>query len=236
FRIWEYDITGLEKTLHTKTTFKPWGVFFKEVDELLQAEHEQAVKDEKEEATITGKKGGKKKGKKKPDPTIPKPKPTGVPNGPGYVKQLFTPTRFVQYYMDLEAVNSGKKKFKYEVEYTSDDEPFAFKKSQSLIVENVLSVARDLGRLVKKTKTSSEDLPFGLEENGEDEEEYEYQEVEVEEAEEHESLIEAQGKKKTKQIKVKKSEKKLKKKWEKFVEYAFVSSGYNDNLKWAHDE
>ncbi|KAH3687088.1 hypothetical protein WICPIJ_001917, partial [Wickerhamomyces pijperi] len=78
FRIWEYDITGLEKTLHTKTTFKPWGVFFKEVDELLQAELEQAVKEEKEEATITG-----KKGKKKPDPTIPKPKPTGVPNGPG---------------------------------------------------------------------------------------------------------------------------------------------------------
>lgn len=227
FRIWEYNLEGIDKSYKAHSAnkqHKPWDVFFKEVEELLKSENEEALE---EVSALKKNKNKKNKGKKKkkPDPTMPKPKPSKLPNGPAYSKQLFTPTRFVQYYLDLKAVNSGKKKFEYEVEYTSDDEPFALSKKSSLTVEEVLEVARDLGRPVRPI-FPSEVLAAD-----------QIMEVEDDDAElpqhEEDDIVEQQKsskpKKAMKKISQSKQEKLLKTKWEKFTQYAFVSSGYSDN-------
>jgi endopolyphosphatase len=143
FRIWEYNITGIEERLSLNP--KPWGQFFAE----LEAKMEQ--NDFDDEIEIMGKK--KKKGEKKePDISLPKPMPDDAELGPGYVPQTLSPLRFVQYYLDLKAVNGGEKPLEFEVEYTSDGEPYNM---MSLLVDDFLTLARKLGKPLKNLKPKS---------------------------------------------------------------------------------
>ena len=85
-----------------------------------------------------------------------------------YTPQLFTPTKFIQYYADLKNINknyyklieageteqeSAEKAFGFHVEYTSEDEPYSMK---SLLVKDYLELAsnltedRDIWKLFKE--------------------------------------------------------------------------------------
>lgn len=139
FRIWEYNITGIE---NGKTSDKPWSDFFSELDAMIF--------DDDEDMDSTRRK--KKKKKTKPDISLPLPMPEENSLGPAYTPQLYSPLRFVQYYLDLKSVNDGEKDFAYEVEYTSDTEPYNLK---SLLVDDYLELARKLGKPVKKPKKNS---------------------------------------------------------------------------------
>jgi endopolyphosphatase len=144
FRIWEYNITGIEERLSLNP--KPWGQFFAE----LEAKLEQ--NDFDDEIEIMGKKKKKGEKKKEPDISLPKPMPDDAELGPGYVPQTLSPLRFVQYYLDLKAVNGGEKPLEFEVEYTSDGEPYNMK---SLLVDDFLTLARKLGKPLKNLKPKS---------------------------------------------------------------------------------
>lgn len=66
--------------------------------------------------------------------------------GPGYVSQLFTPERYVQYYVDLKKANK-KDKVEYEIEYKSEE--YGMK---DLTVGEYLRLGRDLKKNKKKWK------------------------------------------------------------------------------------
>lgn len=154
-RIWEYNITGIEESFAFQP--KPWTDFFKDLDSKIFTPSDvddDDLNDDFDELfrEAKKKKGGKKK-KNKKDPSLPKPMPSGSPLGPGYTPQLFSPTRFVQYYLDLAAVNDGSKKFEYEVEYTSDGDPYNM---ESLLVEDFVKLGRKLGEPVRVGKKDFE--------------------------------------------------------------------------------
>lgn len=115
FRVWEYNITGLKKRAS-----KDWTAFFAEVDKIWDPEY-------------TGS-----------DDTVPPRMPKKRPLGPAYVEQLFTPVRYLQYYLDLEAVNKGGE-FAYKVEYTTDG---AYG-MRLLVVAEWLKLGRRLGAAVR---------------------------------------------------------------------------------------
>lgn len=146
FRVWEYNISGIENGLTLSQ--KPWNEFFADLEAQLA---------EDEDFEITGKKKRKgKKSKQKPDISVPEPMPEDAELGPAYAPQTFSPLRFVQYYLDLAAVNDGSKPLDFEVEYVSDGQPYNMK---SLLVDDYLSLARKFGRpLNNKKKTKSVEL------------------------------------------------------------------------------
>ena len=80
--------------------------------------------------------------------------PKDLPLGPGFERQLFTPERYVQYYLDLASVNTGEKEFDYEIEYTTDDKNYNMK---DLTTAEWLKLGRKLGEPVKgkRKKTKS---------------------------------------------------------------------------------
>lgn len=125
FRIWEYNTSGLADLINSKgVQFASWDSFFAGLNVMLESRSH--------EVKIT----------KKTDKTFPPKMPKGTPLGPAYVPQLFTPNRYVSYYLDLALVNNGAKDFNYEVEYATDDKLYNM---LSLVVEEWLKYGRTLG-------------------------------------------------------------------------------------------
>lgn len=153
FRIWEYNITDIVNDSNFAVSeYKPWDEFFESLNKIME---DSLLEDEMDssniEVGINREKMGEKKNKKKKknDKTMPTEMPDKYELGPAYVPQLFTPTRFVQFYADLEKINQelhnsfveSKDIFRYEVEYTSDEKPYSM---DSLTVGSYLDLA---GRL-----------------------------------------------------------------------------------------
>lgn len=153
FRIWEYNITDIVNDSNFAVSeYKPWDEFFESLNKIME---DSLLEDEMDssniEVGINREKMGEKKNKKKKknDKTMPMEMPDKYELGPAYVPQLFTPTRFVQFYADLEKINQklhnsfveSKDIFRYEVEYTSDEKPYSM---DSLTVGSYLDLA---GRL-----------------------------------------------------------------------------------------
>lgn len=182
-RVWEYNITGLEESL-THNVVEPWDAFFKGLNVL--AEEQDKYHDEKK----------KTKGKK--DHSLPPKKPKDLPLGPAYTPQIFTPERYVQYYADLESINAGEKPFKFEIEYTTDDEVFRMK---TLTVDEWVKFSRKLGKLVK---------------------------LSTQDADDHEVDIEKKKKKDKKKHGDDKELQQLEKIWSHYLKYSFVSSNYEN--------
>lgn len=174
FRIWEYNITGLEaesKQLEQRS----WDKFYETLDSIMEEslneidddmdEPHGAVSEEDQMKINKKKKGSKKKKKKKsPDKTIPKEKPKNIPLGPAFTNQLFSPTKFVQYYADLKKIDkdyssmieagqetshAADKAFKYQVEYTSEDDPYPM---EGLLVKDYITLASKLAANKKMWK------------------------------------------------------------------------------------
>ncbi|CAD6614095.1 BAH_G0012620.mRNA.1.CDS.1 [Saccharomyces cerevisiae] len=153
FRIWEYNITDIVNDSNFAVSeYKPWDEFFESLNKIME---DSLLEDEMDSSNIdvgiNREKMGEKKNKKekKNDKTMPIEMPDKYDLGPAYVPQLFTPTRFVQFYADLEKINQelhnsfveSKDIFRYEVEYTSDEKPYSM---DSLTVGSYLDLA---GRL-----------------------------------------------------------------------------------------
>lgn len=149
FRIWEYNITDIVNDSNFAVSeYKPWDEFFESLNKIME---DSLLEDEMDSSWINREKMGEKKNKKKKknDKTMPIEMPDKYELGPAYVPQLFTPTRFVQFYADLEKINQklhnsfveSKDIFRYEVEYTSDEKPYSM---DSLTVGSYLDLA---GRL-----------------------------------------------------------------------------------------
>ncbi|AQZ12547.1 PPN1 (YDR452W) [Zygosaccharomyces parabailii] len=139
FRVWEYNLTGFEQDSDSQS--QSWDHFYKKLEQIMDDSKEPEVE---------------KKKKSKADKTIPKRMPANLPLGPGYKPQLFSPTNFVQYYADLETIDkeyrrlldkgmdphsAGSKAFKYQVEYSSTDEPYPMK---GLLVRDFVTLASNL--------------------------------------------------------------------------------------------
>ncbi|AJV03030.1 BBM_1a_G0012790.mRNA.1.CDS.1 [Saccharomyces cerevisiae] len=159
FRIWEYNITDIVNDSNFAVSeYKPWDEFFESLNKIME---DSLLEDEMDssniEVGINREKMGEKKNKKKKknDKTMPIEMPDKYELGPAYVPQLFTPTRFVQFYADLEKINQelhnsfveSKDIFRYEVEYTSDEKPYSM---DSLTVGSYLDLA---GRLYENKPT-----------------------------------------------------------------------------------
>lgn len=143
-RVWEYNTTGLAHLLASdkQPAFAPWDEFFLGVETLVNSTVDRDYDDEfitlDQQVDIFEK-----------DKTFPPKKPKSKPLGPGYTPQLFTPQRYVQYYADLASINKGKKKFNYEIEYTTDDSVYAM---STLTTDEWIALARKLGKPIKDEK------------------------------------------------------------------------------------
>lgn len=148
FRVWEYNITGIEDEIET-SSLKSWNNFFQDLEIKLNEE----LEDGNDYSIIF-----KKKNKKHHDKTIPKKKPKHLPAGPGFSSQSLSPVRFVQYYADLKTIEkdyqqalkdgntpdiAGKMAFKYQIEYTSDSSPY---KMNSLLTKDYIDLSIDLSK------------------------------------------------------------------------------------------
>ncbi|CAL9730997.1 endopolyphosphatase [Monosporozyma unispora] len=144
-RIWEYNISDWEQQVLFQQNYEPWEQFFTRVDNII-----------KEEASA--------KTTRKEDKTVPPKMPKDMSLGPAYVPQLFSPTRFIQYYADLDKINdnyyqyieegltedeAADKAFKYEIEYTSEDGPY---NKRSLMVHDYMEIAAQLSKDNKQWK------------------------------------------------------------------------------------
>lgn len=140
-RVWEYNITDLHNLKSTEA--QGWDVFFSEIDHMLTEETDNR---EYNDAFVTFQ---DKVEMLKKDKTFPPKMPKDLPLGPAYVPQLFTPERYVQYYVDLRELNKGNKEFEYEIEYTTDNGPFQMR---DLTVAQWLKLGRKLGEPIKDEK------------------------------------------------------------------------------------
>ncbi|CAR28090.1 hypothetical protein ZYGR_0N05800 [Zygosaccharomyces rouxii] len=137
FRVWEYNITGLDQ--EELPGRQSWDKFYDKLEQIMS-----------EDVHLDNNK------KNSPDKTIPKAKPSDLPLGPGYEAQLFSPTKFVQYYADLDSIDkeyrrlikqgvdqvtAGERAFDYKVEYTSQDEPYPM---SNLLVRDYITLASNL--------------------------------------------------------------------------------------------
>ncbi|CAI4966424.1 ANL_collapsed_G0012840.mRNA.1.CDS.1 [Saccharomyces cerevisiae] len=147
FRIWEYNITDIVNDSNFAVSeYKPWDEFFESLNKIME---DSLLEGEMDSSNIEVGINREKMGEKKNDKTMPIEMPDKYELGPAYVPQLFTPTRFVQFYADLEKINQelhnsfveSKDIFRYEVEYTSDEKPYSM---DSLTVGSYLDLA---GRL-----------------------------------------------------------------------------------------
>ncbi|KAF5096336.1 hypothetical protein D0Z00_002816 [Geotrichum galactomycetum] len=161
-RVWEYNTTGINDIKVNTQEFRPWSEVFREVELEFDAalsefdDDDLADFDELEEQHILlidsdlSDAGKKKKHKKKKDnkkkkgdrdPTWP-PEFPEVIAGPAYTPQTFTPTKYTQYFLNLTDSNSEGAPFNYDVEYTTDDEPYGL---DNLLVSSWVKLARKLG-------------------------------------------------------------------------------------------
>ncbi|SCU88726.1 LAFA_0E14246g1_1 [Lachancea sp. 'fantastica'] len=148
FRVWEYNTSGLgtDYSVNGMPT-QDWQKFFDNLEVQIQRDLEDKPSILDRVNTLW------RNSNSKVDKTIPSRMPADLPLGPAYVPQLFTPTRFVQYYADLEAIEHKYQKeiskgaseedaaaaaFSFEVEYTSDDAPYPMK---SLLTRDYLDLA-----------------------------------------------------------------------------------------------
>lgn len=144
-RVWEYNITDLHNI--KMNDFGTWDSFFSSVDYLLEKDDGADYHDSF--ATFNDKVDAFKK-----DKTIPPKMPKDLPLGPAYDKQLFTPERYVQYFLDLEGINEGKKKFEYELEYSTDNDAYNMK---DLTVNEWLHLGRRLGAPVRQKRKGADE-------------------------------------------------------------------------------
>ncbi|CAK7897783.1 endopolyphosphatase [[Candida] anglica] len=140
-RVWEYNISDLNSAYEVKIEYAPWDEFFVGLDTLIEQIGEQEDEPEPKYSTFKDQMDIFKK-----DKTIPPKMPKGLPLGPAYTPQLFTPERYVSYYADLKSINKGEKEFKYEIEYQTDDSVYEM---ENLTVDEWLAFGRKLGKPVK---------------------------------------------------------------------------------------
>lgn len=138
-RVWEYNISTLHEAKNIR--YRSWDKVLAEADAIWD-DNGDSPDYLDEFATFEDKVEILKR-----DKTIPRKMPKGTALGPAYVPQLFTPERYVQYYLDLEGVNAGKKPFEYELEYTTDDKIY---KLPDLTVKNWLRLGRRIGKSAGK--------------------------------------------------------------------------------------
>ena len=100
FRVIEYNLTGLDKSLGVTHTKSPRN---EEQDLTLESDGTETASSKKHK-----KKGKKKKKKhhKKPFFTVPLPPSKSSPPGPAYSPQLFTWTSYTQYFANLTRINN----------------------------------------------------------------------------------------------------------------------------------
>ncbi|VEU19780.1 DEKNAAC100623 [Brettanomyces naardenensis] len=140
FRVWEYNVTELLGGKE-EVTYEPWDEFFARTNRELDESDELA---EMLEAYDDEDPRKKQYYSLRKDSTIPPIMPAGTPLGPGYVKQLFSPERYVQYYLDLDkAARDPDAAFNYGVHYATDDETYNMK---SLLAEDWIRLARRLAK------------------------------------------------------------------------------------------
>lgn len=143
-RVWEYNTTGLDAK--DTVEYAPWDEFFAGLEQLMVMRNN----DDEEESDTNDNTAATAQDSFhifRKDKTIPPKMPKGTPLGPAYVPQAFTPTRYVQYYADLKAINKGHKKFGYEIEYMTDDKDHQM---SPLTVEQWLKYGRKLAKAGKK--------------------------------------------------------------------------------------
>lgn len=169
FRVWEYNISGLDALSESNVyEHRSWDEFFEEMEYKLSRD---LAEDDDQSGFINSALEvfkGAKKSKRKVDKTIPEKMPKDLQAGPGYTPQLFSPTRFVQYYADLKGIDrkyktvlesgvsrdeAADKAFKYEVEYTSDSDPYPMK---SLLTKDYIDLAVRLSEDDKLWRVFSE--------------------------------------------------------------------------------
>lgn len=148
FRVWEYNITGLnDNILQMNNQPASWDEFFRGVDKYM--EYFDTLDDLDEEEVHNQELKFFDYFTFKKDKTIPPKKPADIPLGPAYTPQVFSPIRYTQYFADLKSINKGKKPFKYEYEYSTDDKHYNM---ESLLVKDWLKLGRKLGKPTKSKK------------------------------------------------------------------------------------
>ncbi|SCU94372.1 LADA_0G08152g1_1 [Lachancea dasiensis] len=146
FRVWEYNISGLDVEYQSKDfQSQGWGAFFEELEIKME-------RDLQEDNIFSGWRRTFSDSRRT-DKTIPRKMPSDLALGPAYTPQLFSPTRFIQYYADLASIEKKYKKalknglgeeeaaveaFSYGIEYCSDDQPYAMK---SLLTKDYIDLA-----------------------------------------------------------------------------------------------
>ncbi|QLG72826.1 hypothetical protein HG535_0D05350 [Zygotorulaspora mrakii] len=146
FRIWEYNLTGIDNDDQLLRA-QSWDKFYQNLERIM--DNDVRIDEDYSIVEITGKRS-------KNDKTLPAKKPKNLPLGPAHVAQLFSPTKFIQYFADLSEIDKQYKDllkqgknaseaadfaFKYKVEYTSQDEPYAL---GGLLVKDYISLASKL--------------------------------------------------------------------------------------------
>ncbi|CCK69389.1 endopolyphosphatase KNAG_0C02780 [Huiozyma naganishii CBS 8797] len=153
FRVWEYNISGLEQDTSTLEGPKNWDSFFKSLEETLENDIEEA---QLLSEVNTQKKKKKKNGKRKNDKTVPEKNQRTSHWDQLILHNCSHLLRFVEYYADLKSINkeyyellcsgvdaeeAASNVFRYQVEYTSEDEPF---NTKSLLVSDYLKVLTNI--------------------------------------------------------------------------------------------
>ena len=149
-RVWEYNTTNLAEAVNSKIKYAEWDEFFAGVNQLIEQNtklEEESERIEDHEPLFSSMEDPLTTFKK--DKTIPPKKPKNLPLGPAYVPQLFTPERYVQYFVDLKGISEGKKEFGFEIEYMTDDKDYDM---ENLTVDEWLKFGRKLGKPVKALK------------------------------------------------------------------------------------
>jgi endopolyphosphatase len=164
-RVIDYNIDGLEHHHPAE------GVIGDPAEELILADRNGLEGDEVYEARVEanigeldiepekrrkGKKSKKRRRKhKKPNFAVPKPPSKSSPPGPGYSPQPLSILSFTQYYANLtrihEQIAADEKSkhdpevhFKYEIEYTTNDDKYY--QMKDLTVRSMLQLAERIGR------------------------------------------------------------------------------------------
>jgi len=171
-RVYEYNVTGLEKTTFKRTTKDNverinWKDWWEQLDKEI-AEEERLTQDPPPSKGFTVQQQARnwfphsddastqRKNIKKPKPHFPVPEPPGPhkssPRGPMYEPQLFTPVRWEVHFVNLTEMNdlyaeNPSRVFDYSkdffrLEYSSDKEPFNM---QHLTMGNWLDLAKNIG-------------------------------------------------------------------------------------------
>lgn len=151
-RVWEYNITELAGDDSATIQARPWDEFLADIAHVLDSEEDRANEDFALFRDQSPEAHAERASALKRDKTIPPKMPKDTPLGPAYVPQLFTPERYVQYYVDLKSVNKGTKDFGYEIEYVTDDKTY---RMRDLTVKNWLKLARKLGESAKDSQKAA---------------------------------------------------------------------------------